>query len=290
MYAPGWIAVRRYRLAMRISPRYDGSPIIDVDDVMADPSAACIRQRNRFADTLEQLTDEQWSGPTRCDGWSVQDVVEHLDGVNGFWVFSIESGLRGEPTKVLATFDPVAVPAQMVESARGATPAETLARFRASNARLAECLGGIEADAWSTPAEAPPGHIAVRALVMHGLWDSWIHERDVLLPLGREQEVEPDELLGALAYAAALSPAFHVNSGSSEKGTFQLVAHDPEIALTVEVGSEVTVSLGAVEEADAHIEGDAVEILESLSCRAPQPELPEAQRWFVTGLADVFAG
>lgn len=50
----------------------------------------------------------------------------------------------------------------------------------------------------------------VRAL--HGLWDSWLHERDVLLPRGIEHPADGDATVYATAYglfiAAAVASVF----------------------------------------------------------------------------------
>jgi uncharacterized protein (TIGR03083 family) len=35
-------------------------------------------ERSALADTWETLTPEQWSSPSWCDGWTVQDVAGHL--------------------------------------------------------------------------------------------------------------------------------------------------------------------------------------------------------------------
>jgi len=34
-------------------------------------------ERRRLADELENLTDEQWSAPSQCAGWTVEDVAVH---------------------------------------------------------------------------------------------------------------------------------------------------------------------------------------------------------------------
>ena len=121
---------------MRITPRYEGAAVINVDAVVRSPSAALVRQRARLAEALRGLTIGEWNTPSRCGGWTVQDVVEHLVGVNRFWSLSIQAGLRGEPTRLLASFDPVRVPAAMVEAARGASASATLDSFQATNAQL----------------------------------------------------------------------------------------------------------------------------------------------------------
>ena len=105
------------------------------------------------------------------------DVVEHLAGVNRFWSLSIRAGLGGEPTRLLASFDPVRVPAAMVEAARGASACATLESFQATNAELAAVVASLTHADWDKPAEAPPGHVAIRAVALHALWDAWVQAR-----------------------------------------------------------------------------------------------------------------
>jgi uncharacterized protein (TIGR03083 family) len=170
---------------MRITPRYEGAAVINVDAVVRSPAAALLRQRARLAALLGGLTAGEWDTPSRCGGWTVQDVAEHLAGVNRFWSLSIRAGLRGEPTRLLASFDPVRVPAAMVAAARGASAPATLDRFQATTAELAAVVASLADADWDKPAEAPAGHVAIRAVALHALWDSWVHERDILLPLSR---------------------------------------------------------------------------------------------------------
>lgn len=274
---------------MDLSPRYGPEPVIDVDGAIPDVVTPLVRQRTRFAEGLAGLDPAGWATPSRCAGWSVQDVVEHLVGVNRFWALSMGSALRGEPTRLLADFDPNTVPAAMVEAARGAPPEATLDAFVATNTALAELLEPLDDAAWALLAEAPPGHLALRAVAAHALWDAWVHERDVLLPLGREPRVEPDEVGAALAYAAALGAALRGAAGSTVSGTFRLAARDPDIDLTLEVGREVTVRTGFPAGGGPVLEAGALRLLEVLSVRAPASELDDGHRWLAAGLGAVFS-
>jgi uncharacterized protein (TIGR03083 family) len=273
---------------MQITPRYDGAAVINVDAVVRSPSTALVRQRARLAEALRGLTAGEWSTPSRCGGWTVQDVVEHLAGVNRFWSLSIRAGLRGEPTRLLASFDPVRVPAAMVEAARGASASATLESFQATSAELAAVVASLTDADWDRPAEAPPGHVAIRAVVLHALWDSWVHERDILVPLSRPQAVESDEVFLSLAWAAALGPGVRAAAGSTSAGSLGVIGHDPEIKLTVQAGRVVTVHPGVPDDADATIEGDAVQLVEALSLRAPGLAIAEKHRWLLAGLDEAF--
>jgi uncharacterized protein (TIGR03083 family) len=276
---------------MAEDPRYSGPPLVALRFPADDPSVSMVRQRDRMAAALADLSAEEWAAPSRCDGWSVQDVVAHLVGVNDFWALSVASGRQGEPTRYLTAFDPVDTPAAMVEAARGTPPAEVLERFVASNAALAGSLAGVEADEWSEVlAEAPPGHVALRCIALHALWDSWVHERDVLLPLGREAVVEPDEVVGSLRYVAGLGAAFAVVAGrGARSGVFAVEVTDPDERFVVELGDRVLVHDGEAPDGALVVRGPAVQVLEALSVRASLGlELPEDQAWMLGGLAAAF--
>jgi hypothetical protein len=164
-----------------------------------------------------------------------------------------------------------------------------LERFAASTEALVTQLDSLDDLGWRSLAEAPPGHITVSAVAHHALWDSWVHERDILLPLGIGQVVEPDEVAASLAYAAALSPAFSVAFGRGRTGVLGVTTTDPALELTVEVDDQVRVVDGPAESADLVLAGDAVELLETLSIRRPlTQQVPAGSEWWVQGLLEIF--
>lgn len=276
------------KLTMDLHPRYREPAVIDVSALITDPTVALIRQRARLCTMLSELSADEWATPSRCAGWSVQDVAEHLVSVNRYWLFSIGAGLQGEPTRLLESFDPVAVPAAIVEGARGAAPSATLEKLAASNDDLRDLLRSVSGDDWAKPAEAPPGHIALGAVCAHALWDAWIHERDVLLPLGGRQPVEPDEVATSLVYVTALAPAIYLNAGKNVSGTLTMRARRPDLDFTVEVDGQARARPAAQEDAGALVEGDAVDLVEMISARAPLPDLPSGSLWLVDGLHHAF--
>lgn len=275
---------------MQLTPVYGSDPVLVLDVDHRAALEATLRQRRRFADELAALDDAAWTSASRCEGWTVRDVVVHLDTTNAFWRYSISAGLAGSPTQLLAEFDPVASPAAMV-AASPAGPAEVLASFQASTAALCDLLEGLDDQALRATAEAPPGHLAVGAVVHHALWDSLVHEHDVLGPLGLEVPRLDDEVTGALAYAAGLGAGYDLTRGVHRQGTLAVVATDPDVVVVVEVGGHVGVRLAAMapEGADVVLHGDAGDLLDVLSVRRPLAEaVPEDTAWLVTGLATAF--
>jgi uncharacterized protein (TIGR03083 family) len=273
---------------MQLTPRYGTNPIITLDGAPSDILVPLTRQRQRFANALASFTDEQWDHPSRCAGWSNRDVVVHVDSTNSFWAFSIAAGLRGEPTTFLATFDPVQSPAQLVAGSQQLSSREVLAKFVASTTAFTAALESLSDADWSVLAEAPPGHISISAVAHHALWDSWVHERDVLLPLGIAPEEEADEIAAALRYGAALAPGFAVSRGASDRGTLAVATTAPHTAFVVEVTDQVHVRAGSAT-ADLTLTGDAVELLEAFSIRTPLAQVVPANcKWMIDGLARIF--
>lgn len=274
---------------MLLTPRYDGPPPITIDGPSDDQLEPFLRQRDRLVEVLGGLTDEEWAEPSRCEGWSVQDVVNHLAVVNGFWAFSIAQGLAGAPSKFLATFDPQASPAELAPTMRTLTPAETYAQLVDSSQAVVDLLVPLDGVGWSTPAEAPPGHIAIRLLANHALWDAWVHERDIVLPLGRTPVEEPDEVRACLRYAAALGPALALARTVGQRGA---IVVEPTVggALVVEVADTVHVHEGEAPAGAVRLTGDAVGLIEALSVRGPLDleHVPAADRWLVEGLTATF--
>lgn len=247
-----------------------------------------LRQRRRLADALAGLDAEQWQVASRCEGWAVRDVVAHLISADQFWALSARAGLAGEPTRFLVGFDPVATPPALIAS-NDAPPEQLVADLRASTDALDEVLGGLDADRWETQAEAPPGLVPLHALAAHALWDGWVHERDVLLPLGIAPAEEPDELLACLRYVAALGPVFLATMGSTRTATLVVVGTDPAARVVVGLGETVVLDGAEPGEGAVRLEGRTVELVEGLSRRAPLPrEVAEADRWVVDGLAVTF--
>jgi uncharacterized protein (TIGR03083 family) len=270
---------------MQVSPHYGPEPLLTFDGDPAAIAEPAVRQRRRLAAVLEALEPDQWNHDTRCEGWSVRDVVVHLSTTNQFWEFSTKAGLEGAPTQFLAEFDPVADPAAMVEDSDSSAE-EMLAAYVDSTDRLTRLWESIDADGWTALAEAPPGHITVSAVTHHALWDSWIHERDILLPLGIDAVVEADEVTANLRYVAALGPMFKVGDHA---GSFSVVGTEPDTAVTVEIDRTVRVHGTAGADGVFTLRGNSVELVEALSMRAPlHADLPADTTWMFSGLAEVF--
>lgn len=272
---------------MQLNPRYGSDPVLVLDGDPAAVAVPTIRQRRRLAERLAGFDADDWNHPTRCDGWTARDVVAHLGTGNWFWEMSIRSGLEGNASRLLETFDPVASPAEMV-AAIADDGAAVLEQYTASVASLTTLLESLRPSDWEAIAESPPGHVSVSAVAHHALWDSWVHERDIFVPMGEEQDVEPDEIEACLRYVAALAPALALNASASASGSFVVSASDPVIRFGVEIGECVSV-VSEPDDSVVEIRGDAVGLLDALSIRGPlEADIPASLQWAFVGLSTVF--
>jgi putative oxidoreductase len=285
--------------AMKIQPRYGTDPITNshppIVSYAGDPAALAVpfvRQRLRLVRMLAGFSPAQWATPSRCAGWTNRHVVQHLVTADGFWAYSISRACRGEPSRGLADFDPVAGPAAMVEAAAEQSPGQLLAAYEQTAGKLADLIGSLTPGQWLLTGETALGHVSVGAVVRHAIWDGWVHERDIALGAGSTPPAEADELDAALRCVAALGAACGVLLGdlAGRRLAATVTTRDPAIGFTVEVdGAAVRVAEDSIPGVPVAIEGRAVDVLDALSLRGPQPlRLAPGCQWLTAGLARSF--
>jgi uncharacterized protein (TIGR03083 family) len=210
-------------------------------------------QRQRFVAVLQGFVPGDWAAPTRCAVWSAHDVVRHLCD-NNVRAVAIEPDDR----TLTAGFDPRITPRRRLAASAGEPPDATLRRFVATTedrlagdrARLAR---GIRFDV-----RMPYGPMDWTIRVLHGFWDSWLHERDVLLARGMEHPTDGDATNYATAYgvfiAAAVASMFgaqvqeKLTLGGDGGGVFDLDSRD---GVTLTVTRVITAGPPAAQVTDA---------------------------------------
>jgi uncharacterized protein (TIGR03083 family) len=135
------------------------------------------------------ITEAEWKTPTDLPGWSVQDNVVHISG--------IESSVLGRPLPdhTPPDYDHVKNDAGRmnevwVDSRRSWPGAKVLDEFReVTGARLAQLRSFSDAD-FAAESWTPAGPGTVRDLLPFRAFDSWAHEQDIRRALDRPGDLE----------------------------------------------------------------------------------------------------
>ncbi len=141
-------------------------------------------QHAELRSLLEPLGPADWARPTPCEGWDVADVVLHLHQTDELAIAALDGNLDASIESFLRGDDAVdAAAAMSVADARGASGAETGARWEASAARLRALLAAADP---SARVQWVVGRLSARTLAATRLAECWIHTTDVAAALGVE--------------------------------------------------------------------------------------------------------
>ena len=161
-------------------------------------------QRRRFVAVLRGFGPDDWAAPTRCADWSAHDVIRHLcDGT----AIGIAAGPGDCTLDITAGFDPRITPRGWLTASAGESPGATLSRFAESTEQMLAVLRARLAQGRRFDVRLPYGPMDWTVYVLHGFWDSWLHERDVLLARGTEHPTSDDATGYAVAYGLFISAA-----------------------------------------------------------------------------------
>ncbi|NKY97204.1 maleylpyruvate isomerase family mycothiol-dependent enzyme [Nocardiopsis alborubida] len=133
----------------------------------------------RFVGLVDSLSEQEWTAPTRCEGWQVRDVAGH---VAGLFADVAVGRMRGQGLPE--------VTARQAAERHDRTPAEVAGELARAGRLCLRVLDGYDDDAWA--ARAPggfPGPLRRAVLV---LWyELYLHADDVRHALRRSSEHGP---------------------------------------------------------------------------------------------------
>jgi uncharacterized protein (TIGR03083 family) len=217
---------------------YDASGVpITVPTRAHDVIAAWRSHRRRLRGWFAALPRDRWSDPTRCSEWSVTDMAQHLISGAQFLGFTLHQAGKGEATRLLEGFDAQETPAMTTALWGGRSPDDLLAELEGMDARVDHEIAALADQGWSAWAEAPPGRVPAYVAINHFLFDSWVHERDVMLPANEKPVVVANEAAAVASYVLALAGV----AGAADEGppacmtlAVELTDLDRHLAVAVE--------------------------------------------------------
>jgi uncharacterized protein (TIGR03083 family) len=202
-----------------------------------DPAAtldAYARHRRRFATEVSELDEKALAVQSRCAEWTVGDVLRHGADVDE-WMQALWSG--GRPP--FDSFDPVTTPHEFVVAGRAISDVEARDRYVRSSEVMAADVAGSAPERWATRSVSPLGFVPWWLSALHVFYDSWVHERDVLIPLGETPPVEVDEAVPVLAYTLAIVGTIVSDPTDIVIAGVRVAIGDPPVVTTPLTSSEV---------------------------------------------------
>lgn len=144
----------------------------------AHPSVSMLtRCWESIDDLLKGLSADQWSTPSLCPAWDISGVVIHLVAVEEMLLGSAPSDFAEN-----LPFDQVVTASQDMASL---DPTALLARFRDVTAQRRHELESLDADGFDTAVMTPVGPGTYGRFMNVRVFDNWVHEQDMRLPLGQ---------------------------------------------------------------------------------------------------------
>ncbi|SRR5581483_1489685 len=164
--------------------------------------AALAEQQSELTGILQGLDDDAWQRPSRCEGWTVADVVLHLAQTNEMAIASFDDRM---PEYLAEVGRQLAGPASnvddgaalMVANERNRPLADLKQRWQSS---VDDFLSRLDGADFHRRVTWVAGELSLRTLVTTRLAETWIHTGDVTDGLGID--LEPTDRLQHVARLA----------------------------------------------------------------------------------------
>ena len=145
------------------------------------------------------LGDDEWGVQSLCPEWDVRGCLTHVVGVDNLLV--------GWRPKAQDDPPPFQKMAEFESETADLSPTDFVARLRQTHdGRRAE-LPTLTDDEWAQPCVTPVGPGWYGRFMDVRVFDYWVHQRDITIPLGRETddsgagaEIALDEVHGSMGY------------------------------------------------------------------------------------------
>jgi uncharacterized protein (TIGR03084 family) len=151
---------------------------------MADaaPMVADLRAESDDLDALvAPLTDDRWAEPTPAPGWSIAHQIGHLLWTDRVSLTAVTDEARFAEVLAVAVADPTGFVDDGAAELAAAPPAELLADWRATRARLHAAMLAVP-DGRKLPWFGPP--MSAASMATARLMETWAHGLDVADALG----------------------------------------------------------------------------------------------------------
>lgn len=236
-----------------------------ITEGLAEVPPALRLLRERMLCLAAGMTPDLWSGPSRCDRWSVHHVMRHVRDACRLHV----THLQGDPSWSFdKSFDNRTTPDEWLSDSVGETPEQTVDDLRRWSAdeglTLLERVDSLD----QVIVPGPYGPIPLTLLSMHVFWDGWLHDRDVAQVTGSPSPSNPVEDAVAAAYGLFIASLPALVRHEHIDVTVSLSDNDRHYVARIQPGNVQFHTADVAADADLH--GPLAIVVDALAGRGPQ--------------------
>lgn len=278
---------------MSQTPTFAGVPMRDqevrFDVTPGEALSACRSQRLRLLDLARGLGPDEWTQQSRCAEWTVQHVVRHLVHTNRMELEAIAAARAGERFNGFAPdrFSPRTTPLDVMAAEGEQSVDATVAAFTTTTEQFLDELARMPENPEDLLVSSPVGRQPWHRAALHAHFDSGIHERDILMPLGRRSEASAEEVAVIAAYQVLVVGRILSLVGASLDLGLSL-QRGPDLRVRVD-GALASVERGNLDGAAIEARGDVEEVLDAMVGRGDLASVLEGPPEAVTALSAIAA-
>ena len=223
--------------------------------------------RKRLLGELAELVDKEWLGATRCHLWSAADVVSHLTDVSHWALAGFDAVASGSDSSFLMRFDNSVTPHEYFGAGGGRLDKQIIEDLVTGTDQLLCAVDRVR-ELRHPIMPWPIGHVSLTLALLHLLWDSWLHERDMFEPLNRPPAYSANEVRLIASYALLLAGLAASHATSSHQH-FDVILDGPggghyQICVGEQIRVQVDVSAPAI---DPVVRGPILTTIDALAGR-----------------------
>jgi uncharacterized protein (TIGR03083 family) len=185
-----------------------------------------------------ELDETDWKRPTEVPGWSVQDNLTHVVGME--WsLLGVDPPEHVVPDELPHVKNDVGrLNEVFVDSRRGVSGAEALAEFRDATTRRLAQLRSYGPDDFAADSWTPTGPGSVRDLLPFRIFDSWVHEQDMRRAVGQPGNLDSAAAQTALERVVGTMPYVVGKKAGAPDGSSVVFELSGPLARSVAIGVE----------------------------------------------------
>lgn len=183
------------------------------------------------------FTEQEWKTPTDCPGWSAQDQISHLVGM--------ENRLLGRPEPDHTPKDLSYIKNDFgakneigIDWRRSWPGAKVFDEFQEVTSERLKALRAMSADDFDVATQTPIGPGKVRDLIGIRIFDAWVHEQDIRRAVDRPRNYEGSVAEHSMGRLVTPMPYVVGKKAQAPDGATVVFDITGQLGQTIDIGME----------------------------------------------------